>query len=534
MQEAYRGRTPVELLNFFRAPGGHSLLIKGDAGTGKTTFALQLIEELAEEQPDYYLSTRVSDEALYRQFPWLEEKAKRNDVLRAGKAFLSKTKSPTFKGMEDYRHDSTLKVAKDLLRVLGKSDASSMVVRSELLKLEGQIEAGEIEGEDSNTMSGEVTEDGMVLDIGVMLPELELAYDMAEANLPNKTFIVIDSIDALAEHYGFSSQKIMVTLQKDLVEHSSTNIAYVMETSERNVYDYLGDGVVRLYSIQREGRRVRELVIEKLRGQMIQHWKYPFTLADGRLRVFESNWFLMPEDLEKHLPVEDPTPETVSTGNASMDGEIGGLRRGSVVLLEIGENVPQDIVRAIEYQLIGDFLSKKRGVIWFPLFAANYEALEKHMRRMVSKEVLNGCLKVLDHDGPLDKNFEFCSVIEGSDAAQDLRLNSLRFMLSRSAVEPYLSVLGFDSLEALYGEDVLPETYMHLEAMKRSGNVVLAEATVSSHSLKQLSHQARIHLKLESLDGTVMIYGQKPPTPYYYLDFESAKEKIAPQLIAMV
>jgi hypothetical protein len=495
--------------------------------------ALQLIEELSEEQPDYYLSTRVSDEALYRQFPWLEEKAKRNDILKAGKAFLSKTKAPNFRGMEDYQHDSTLRVAKDLLRVLGKNDSSSpMVVRSELMKLEGQIESGE--GDESDAMPGEMTDDGVVLDIGVMLPELELAYDMAEANLPNKTFIVLDSIDALAEHYGISSQKIMTTLQKDLVEHSGTNIAYVMETAEKNIYDYLGDGVVRLYNVQKDGRRVRELVIEKLRGQMVMRWKYPFTLVDGRLRVFESNWLNIPDDLVPHVPVKDPNHDVVSTGNESMDRELGGLKRGSIVLLEIGENVPQDIVRAIEYAIISDFLSKRRGVIWFPLFAVNYEALERQVREMVSKDALSGCLRVLDHDAPMDKSYDFVSVIEGSDAAQDLRLNSLRFMLSRSAVEPFMSILGFDSLEALYGPNVLPDAFVHMEAMKRAGNVVLAEATTSCSSLRQLAHQARIHIRLESLAGTVMMCGQKPVSPYYFLDFERAKEHIVPRLIPMV
>jgi GTPase SAR1 family protein len=533
MKDGYRGRIPVELLNFFRAPGGHSLLIKGDAGTGKTTLALQLIEELSDEQPDYYLSTRVSDEALYRQFPWLEEKAKRNDILKAGKAFLTKTKAPSFRGMEDYQHDSTLRVAKDLLKVLGKADSSSpMVVRSELMKLEGQIESGE--GDDSSAMPGELTEDGMVLDIGVMLPEMELAYDMAEANLPNKTLIVLDSIDALSEHYGISSQKIMNTLQKDLVEHSGTNIAYVMETAERNIYDYLGDGVVRLFNVQKDGRRVRELIIEKLRGQMVMRWKYPFTLVDGRLRVFETNWFNIPEELDAHVPIVDPAADSFSTGNESIDRELGGLRRGSVVLLEIGESVPQDIVRAIEYTLIADFLSKKRGIIWFPLFAINYDTLDRQMRSMVSKDALSGCLRVLDHDAPMDKSYDFVSVIEGSDAAQDLRLNSLRFMLSRSAVEPYMSILGFDSLEALYGPTVLPDTFVHMEAMKRAGNVVLAEATTSCTSLKQVAHQARIHLKLESLAGTVMICGVKPASPYYYLDFDMAKEKIVPRLVPMV
>ena len=523
----------MELINFFRASGGHSLLIKGDAGTGKTTLALQLIEELSDEQPDYYLSTRVSDEALFRQFPWLEEKARRNDILKAGKAFLTKTKAPVFRGMEDYQYDSTLRVAKDLLKVLGKSDnASPMVIRSELMKLEGQIEAGE--GEDAEAMSGEVTEDGVVLDIGVMLPEMELAYDMAEANLPNKTFIVLDSIDALAEHYGISAQKIMNTLQKDLVEHSGTNVAYIMETSEKNIYDYLGDGVVRLYNAQKDGRRVRELVIEKLRGQLVMRWKYPFTLVDGRLRVFESNWFNIPDELEPHVPVKDPAPDTVSSGNESLDKELGGFRRGSVVLLEIGESVPQDIVRSIEYSLIADFLSKKRGVIWSPLYAVNYDALERHMRSMVSKEALSGCLRILDHDAPTEKSYDFVSVIEGSDAAQDLRLNSLRFMLSKSAVEPYMSILGFDSLEALYGPSALPDTFVHLEAMKRAGNVVLAEATASCAGLRQLAHQARIHIRIESLAGTVMMCGQKPVSPYYFLDFEAAKERIVPQLVPMV
>ncbi|MEM0449845.1 MAG: gas vesicle protein GvpD P-loop domain-containing protein [Methanomassiliicoccales archaeon] len=533
MIEGYRGRTPVELLNFFRAPGGHSLLIKGDAGTGKTTLALQLIEELSNEQPDYYLSTRVSDAALYRQFPWLEEKAKRHDILKAGKAFLSKTQAPSFRGMEEYKHDSTLKVAKDLLRVLGRSDNSSpMVVRSELMKLEGQIESGE--GDESETVSGEMTDDGMVLDIGVMLPELELAYDMAEANLPNKTFIVLDSIDALSEHYGISPQKIMNTLQKDLVEHSGTNIAYVMETSEKNIYDYLGDGVVRLYNSQKDGRRVRELVLEKLRGQMVKQWKYHFTLVDGRLRVFETNWFNLPDEMEPHTPIKDPGNDMVSMGNENIDKELNGLRRGSLVLLEIGENVPQDIIRALEYTLIADFLCKRRGVFWFPLFAVNYEVLDRHMRQLTSREALSGCLRILDHEAPVDKKYDFVSVIEGADAAQDLKLNSLKFMLSRSANEPYLSILGFDSLEALYGVNVLPDIFVHMEAMKRAGNVVLAEATSSSASLKQLTHQARTHLKLESLAGTVMLCGQKPVSPYYFLDFESAKERIVPRLIPMV
>jgi hypothetical protein len=62
---------PAELRNFLLVRGGHSLIIRGNAGTGKTTLALQLIEELAEIEDSYYFSTRVSDAVLLNQFPWL-------------------------------------------------------------------------------------------------------------------------------------------------------------------------------------------------------------------------------------------------------------------------------------------------------------------------------------------------------------------------------------------------------------------------------------------------------------------------------
>src|SRR5437016_3227980 len=70
------GHIPREVVEFFNAAGGHSLIVKGPAGTGKTTFALQLTEELGEVTASHYLSSRVSDESLFRQFIWLKERLK--------------------------------------------------------------------------------------------------------------------------------------------------------------------------------------------------------------------------------------------------------------------------------------------------------------------------------------------------------------------------------------------------------------------------------------------------------------------------
>lgn len=65
-----------EIEEFLSIPG-RTLLIKGLPGVGKTTLALNLLEYLcaqagpAEYPRGVYFSTRVSEEALQRQFPWV-------------------------------------------------------------------------------------------------------------------------------------------------------------------------------------------------------------------------------------------------------------------------------------------------------------------------------------------------------------------------------------------------------------------------------------------------------------------------------
>ncbi|MFP4171157.1 MAG: gas vesicle protein GvpD P-loop domain-containing protein [Methanomassiliicoccales archaeon] len=522
------GKTPSEILDFLRATGGHSLLIKGKAGTGKTTLALQMIEELSGEQVDYYLSTRVSDESLYRQFPWLREKARRNQILKAGKTFLTKSRP---RKKEEGEQTHVLRAAKNLLNAFSQSESEPTVVRSELQKLEGQIEAGEL-GEDEEEDGFPVDYEGgsVVLDFGIMLPELELAYDLTESHLPKRTLVVMDSIEALSEKYGITAARIMNTLQRDLVENSETNLVYVMESWENTQLDYLGDGVIVLESGEVNGRRTREMSIQKLRGSKIERWKYMFTLLDGRLRAFEPVSPRLPKEMDPHYPVKDPSKRTVSSGNESMDQVFGGFPRGEVTLLEIGRDVPQEVIRRVELSLVADFVSKMRGVMWFPMYSMDYSFFNDQMVQMVDEDMIAKSLRVLYRGRYSDRALPFLTMIEGTDASHDLKWNSLKYLLSETST-PYLSLLGYDALESVYGEDVISGTSSHLDAMRRLGNVVVVEATSSSRSLDRLAHQASLHIRLENMAGAVMACGQKPFTNYYYLDFRNG---IDPDLVPML
>jgi len=475
---------------------------------------------------------RVSDEALFRQFPWLREKAKRNEILKAGKAFLKKT-TPLEK--EDYnpKQDATLRATKNLLRALTVTGSDPSVVRTELNKLEGQVEAGEIDHEDEDDYNVIAPDGSLILDIGTMLPELELAYDITENNLPKRSLVILDSIEALSEVYGISAQRIINVLQKDLVEHSDTNIIYVLETSAKSIMDYLGDGVLILDSDERAGRRVRQLIIEKLRGGSIHRWKYMFTLQGGRLSVFDQVSENLPAPKGKHIAVPDPDQRTISFGCSAIDQVMGGLPRGGMALIEIDQGVPQSTVQWLENSIIVDHLSKGRGVVWNPLYSLDYDDIQKRTLTRLEKPSMHEGLNILDTSNQSTSEYPFLRAIEGTDASHDLRWDSLKYMLSRSS-SPYLSILGFDSMEATYGGDVLPQTFHHIDAMRRGGHVVVAEATPISKSLPHLANQATMHLKLECINGTVMLCGQKPFTPYYHLEIEMSGDQECPRLMPLV
>src|SRR3972149_3969522 len=155
------GRIPPEIIEFFNGPGGHSLIVKGAAGTGKTTFALQLTEELGEIGLSHYLSSRVSDESLYNQFAWLRG--------RLQPASLEMPAKP--------------------------AGATTKVVRRALDQLVGNIERGEESEEEKKESSGAEVKDGFFdITIGFDLPEVERAYDFIDKQMPTRALVLVDSI----------------------------------------------------------------------------------------------------------------------------------------------------------------------------------------------------------------------------------------------------------------------------------------------------------------------------------------------------
>ncbi len=301
-------RIPLEIRDFFTREGGHSLIVRGNAGTGKTTFALQTIEDISAIEKSFYLSTRVSDSSLLAQFPWLKGKIERGEAS-----------------------------SRPLVGEAEVGGEGRIRRRTELGNLRGLGEA----------MDGQ--EVMMSVSIGRDVGELEAVYDTIEKNLPAKSLIVFDSIDALAEKYGETCARLILTIQSDIVEGYGANVLFILESADPQL-DYLGDGVLVLKSTEYQGRRIREMEISKLRGCEIGQPRYLFTLRGGKITSFGHD-FKEEFFSRSWSPVTDAS-DRVSWGITDLDRLLlSGLERGSIVLIEMGYGVPATVSSAIECSL---------------------------------------------------------------------------------------------------------------------------------------------------------------------------------------
>ncbi len=509
---------PEDVLSFFKGKGGHSLIVKGSAGTGKTTLALQLIEELEDIPGSYYLSIRVSDESLYSQFPWLSDKVRKSDLMRVGRGFLRSFEEA------DEEETERIRKARSLLREVSEDEVRvTRVDRTELNKLEGRLEMGQ-EGDEiyEKVGEGEVIDDSLVFDLGSDLPEIDLAYDAIDRNLPRKSLLIIDSIDALSERYGIHAAKLINTVQKDLVESSNANVVYVLESSGGTKLDYLGDGVLELRDEELHGRRLRVMRVEKLRGMEIAQHKYLFTLKEGRVRSFS---YLAPRRKgrsRRWKPVKDKRSR-VSTGNEDIDALIGMMGQGTIMSIHVDVNVPSDFIDPLLLGLMCNFCRLKRGVVFVPPGKSTADLVRQAMKPFTGERDFDAYVRVFESSplGSLEGSSNALQM-EGASAETDLKWSTIEYNL-KEANHPYLSLMAFDTLEAVYGENVASEMTGHFSSVRKSKDIFVGLTSPSCKSEEAIATMSSVHLKIENRDGCILLYGEKPYTGFHNLTFDWSK-----------
>lgn len=476
---------PEELRRFFLATGGHSLILRGNAGVGKTTFALQAIEEIKEIDNSFYFSTRVSDALLLTQFPWLAKKVYGDDIG------------------DSVQEEMLRKQEEELVQEAAATATSDEDTAEPKRPWFSRMKL--VWGSGINLRMGQNLQQNRV-----ELGPLEKIYEALERCGSERTLVVLDSVDAMAETCGINQASLITTIQKDMVERRRADFIFILESNDRYL-DYLGDGVIELSVSDHHRRRIREMSLLKLRGTPIGQPKYLFTLDGARIRTFPDR----PESpvmKSRWIPIPDMSGR-VSLGMKDLDRMMqNGVPPGSIVLIELGPDVPPGTCNLLEQSMVANFATLGRGVLWVPTKKETSGGARERMSDLIGDERFARQVRVPEVASQIEgANDQYIMPVEGNDAEADLRWKSISFSLKGTST-PYLSIIGFDTLESIYGPNVMDRFSTHIASVKRNKAIMVGFITPSSRSRDKLVDLATHRIRLDRIGGTTIVYSIEPFT----------------------
>ncbi len=484
---------PYEIKKFFELDGSRSLMIKGPAGTGKTTLALQIMEDLGVPEASFYLTTRVSDEALFQQFPWLREEEKKRKVVDAGKILLE-----SLYGKKKQQADippektETIGVAKRFLKNITDGETPERVERSNLNHVFAKY--GRI-------------------------PEIEYTYDRIDTILPRRAMVVIDSVEGLTHKHRVDQEDFIMMLQKDLVEASNTHVIFVLEKDEAPELEYLVDGVVDMVAHSENSKRIREISLEKLRSIHIAQPKYVFTLNRGKFRSFD-----MADNISDIVSEWEPTPEEegmYSTGTPDLDALLGkGFKKGSYNVIELDPNVSLEDFYLLMRPIWMNFVMHERGIVAVPVGGDTPDHIMndayKFFGEKKAKELSEKYVRIVDYFSEEDER-PFVMPMAGKDTDEIIEMYTANLAKIRGDVNrPIMDYVGFDTIEYLRGDSIaIRDLLSTVSRTKKSEDIGLCVVRPGLKLTQEIMNLADTYIRLFVKDRVLFIYGVKPKTGIY-------------------
>ncbi|MEM4161326.1 MAG: gas vesicle protein GvpD P-loop domain-containing protein, partial [Thermoplasmata archaeon] len=449
-------------------------------GSGKTTLALQILEEIWDVSKGFYISTRVSDEAIYSQFRWLKEKEWRDRLIDITKDFLREI-TPEKRELPDKK----VVKAKEILSTLtGETEKRGVEYRTRLLNLIRDVE----------------------------VPEIENLYDRIQSLLPSRCMVVIDSIDGMGEKYGIPYSRIVDALQKDLVEQTDVNLAVVVESDGPTPIDYLVDGIVSL-GMERYGMSLtRELSIKKMRGVKIEKPYHLFTLLDGRFHVLEDRE--IKEKRHKWSPIIHKVG-SYSFGMKELDRFIGEILPGDIIFIEGQPTVPETGMVPLIQSPVANFLAQGHGVMLIPPVSMTMKHLTPVIQ-VAGENITHLRIFLKVHESSSERHVVKLPYKNSMEDYQ-IWLENYNELLKNSK-KPFLLVVGLDTQESAYRKGELMEVLMQVVEHARTKHDILLLTTKLSGELNiPASAICKTHIQLYERNGLTFLTGQKRRTGTYWL-----------------
>ena len=454
-------------LNKFIKIGNHSLLVKGRSGTGKVTLCFELAQNNIDRFDVIFVSRNVSEKGLYNRFPWVKTLVKPHNIISISNL------------------DSML------------ADPSFILTNI------------------ANSISN--------LTMKIQDPFTSLGESL-------RPFTILDGWEGIIRELDSAARTKAEKMLTSVINRSEGFIIFLVEETDKSSIEHLVDGVIVLNQNFYGSYRLREMQIEKLKGTHISKAKVPFTLEGGRFRTFSGlSQRLLVNKTSNFVPISH-TNQFFSTGSPELDHKLnGGFKRGTVISIEIQEDVDRFVFVPILAPLILNFISQDNAAFVIPASDQYGSAVAKYIIPYAPKEKVTKFLKIFSStdDSSFKENAEISTslVDTTTDDASYLLLNtektfSQTFILWLDARKKLkqnshgcITTIDYSFVELEYQNEIqlLLRSIIEMSRLTRRANDLLIMVSRPNYrSLDVMRSISDMHMRIFEYDGTLMLAATKP------------------------
>ena len=452
-------------LDKFIQIGNRSLLIKGRSGTGKETLCFELARNNMKDYNVIFITRNQTDTVLYRRYPWIKDFVQSSNIVE-----ISSAES----GMADHSF---------VLAAVANAVANS---------------------------SKKVTD------------------PFLSSEVVKKPFIILDIWDSVSREMNLIDKMRAEKLLTSLAEKYDGFIIFLSEQTDTASLEYLVDGVIETAQQYYKTYRIREALLEKLKGVQIRQPKVPFTLQNGRFSAF-SRLKNQKQTTSKFVPLPN-SDSKFSTGNADLDSKLGGgFKRGAVIGIEIDRDVDRFALVPLLAPLTLNFISQDNPVLISSSADQDVNAIVNYLLPYVDSEKIKN-MKIYGHG--FGEPSEYIIEREGVDFEASHDRWAKTYDILKTQKKPLLMSVDYSFIELAYpaqGKIVLKAMIENSRNTRHNRDLMIIVSRPGFESLEVMKSICDLHLRIFDHEGTTFIASLKPQM--FLCNMQSSFEIGYPQLI---
>lgn len=457
--------------------GGFVLIIKGTAGTGKTTFALELLSNLPRDST-FYISTRESPRQLVKHHPWLKNIVNSKKLIdgRSMRVPLDEE----FERLDVSGISAFLKSLNEKIESITASPSTIIIDSIDALKT------------------------GLGLPWNDFRLEKSL-FDIVKSQGVNLV-LVVERFDVIQLDYLADG---VIFLKTDIIGGRTLRKMRLIKLRGQEISkpEYI-------YTLN-EGR-----------------FKF-FSCIDTPVGAYMSTSSM---DSKSKKSYEGNAHKKLISSLDKLDKILGGgFSLGSFNLFEIGEDVNENFIIYLTSSLVKTAINSNLLLYMIPNAGVPASKILEILRRYFREEDIKKYIRffVPEFYSSEDVKSEMVFSMPGKDLEKAFDESEIAIgkLLEELKVESNIGVIGADILEYAYSPTEIRRILAKwVSTVKASQRVEIIFARTHQETLDDLRQMASTHFVIENLDGTMVLYGKMPWTKYYAFVIDEEKGKDTTEL----